>query len=130
MEELKGALGYSFWGDGASSSTYGHCVQLLWYVVLFVLFLEVFVSAQLVIGLKMAWDQEFSSGLMLVTIMIFQFRSAVTVAPKLVVRFDILQDPCTWRLPWRPARAFGACGSLCFSWNRGIGFTTPCPRVL
>ena len=66
------------------------------------LFLEVFVSAQLVIGLKMAWDQEFSSGLMLLTIMIvrlFQFRSAVTVAPKLVVRFDILQDPCTWRSP-------------------------------
>ena len=76
-----------------------------------------FVSAELVTGLKMAWDQEFSSGLMLLTIMIvrlFQFRSAVTVAPKLVVRFDILQDPCTWRSPWRPARAFGACGSYAF----------------
>ena len=45
------------------------------------LFLEVFVSAQLVIGLKMAWDQELSSGLMLLTFMsvhLFQFRFAVT----------------------------------------------------
>ena len=79
--------------------------------------------------LKMAWGQELTPGLRLltsVTVHLFQFRFAVTEKywhPSWLFTLTFFRsvstllwqrNTCTWRWPWRPARTFGACGSYAF----------------